>query len=436
MKKITLVFLSFLISVTAFSQPFIDLKNTSSTSVLYALSFASDSVGLAVGTGGEILRTVNGGTTWTKSSSGGVTELREVTFTDATTAYAVGLNGLILKSVNAGSTWSPLTSGTSEHLFGLSKIGNDIYVDGPNGTMLKSSDAGANWTPLTTGTGLNLYGNHFPDANTGYVVGNSGVMLKTIDAGAHWNTLTSGTSMQLVSVFFTDVNTGFAVGGNTGTNTGVIMKTTDGGAHWTTTTIPNLYFGKVKFLDANTGFVVGGSVIGNTSSIYKTTDGGVHWELQLSNSSRQVGVFAPSFNVAFTCGLDGTILKTTGIAPCSSHSSDTTHVVVYDTIHVPITDTLMININLLGINLPNLGYIKVYPNPARDHIYITNDNFALFSGYSLKIINSLSQEVYTGLINQQSIFIDISAWSGKGLYVVYILDANNNTVDVGKIVLK
>lgn len=435
MKKTTLSFIASLIAISAFSQPFIDLKNTNSTWALYALSFASESVGVAVGTGGEILRTVDAGTTWTSPSSGGATDLREVTFTDANTAYAVGLSGLIIKSVDAGAHWSPLTSGTSENFAGLSKVGNDIYASGNNGTMFKSSDAGAHWTPLSAGS-AHLYGSHFPDVNTGYVVGNGGVILKTIDAGAHWNPLNSGTSMQLVNVFFTDVNTGYVVGGNTVTNTGVILNTKDGGANWTIKTIPNNYITKVKFLDANTGFAVGGSITANSSSIYKTTDGGANWELQLSNSSRQIGVFLPSYNVAFSCGLDGTILKTTGIAPCSTHSSDTTHIVVYDTIHVPITDTLMISINLLGINLPDLGYIKIYPNPAQDHLYINNDHFALFNGYSIKIVNSISQEVYTGAINQQQTSIDVSSLTGKGLYIVYILDGKGNPVDVGKIVLK
>ena len=41
----------------------------------------------------------------------------------------------------------------------------------------------------------------------------------------------------------------------------------------------------------------------------------------------------------------------------------------------------------------NLNTIKVFPNPANDHITINYGNFASMSGHTLKITNNLGQVV-------------------------------------------
>lgn len=103
---------------------------------------------------------------------------------------------------------------------------------------------------------------------------------------------------------------------------------------------------------------------------------------------------------------------------------------------ITVTDTLIIN-TTLGIQ-PNLttNTIKVFPNPANTHITIDYGNFSTMSGYSIKIINALSQEVFTSAINQQTSFIDLSSWSGDGIYFVQILDAQSNVIENRKIVLQ
>ena len=58
------------------------------------------------------------------------------------------------------------------------------------------------------------------------------------------------------------------------------------------------------------------------------------------------------------------------------------------------------------------------------------------NGYTIKINNSLGQQVYTGSINQQSSNIDLSTLSGAGIYYLSIKDPQSNTVAVRKIVLQ
>lgn len=119
---------------------------------------------------------------------------------------------------------------------------------------------------------------------------------------------------------------------------------------------------------------------------------------------------------------------------------DTITVTIYDTVtvydSVSVTDTLIIDVNT-GLNPPNdFNTIKVYPTPAKTHIYIDNGNLSLMNNYTLKITNSLSQVVFQSVINQQQFYIDLSGWTGNGIYFVNIIDPQNNIVDIRKIILQ
>ena len=106
----------------------------------------------------------------------------------------------------------------------------------------------------------------------------------------------------------------------------------------------------------------------------------------------------------------------------------------YDTSYVSVTDTLIIE-TTLGINNTLHNTIKIYPNPASDHITIDNGNYAAMAGYSLSIKNNAGQVVFQSAINQAQFTVDLSTWSGNGIYFVHLLDNQNNTVTVRKIVL-
>ncbi len=114
----------------------------------------------------------------------------------------------------------------------------------------------------------------------------------------------------------------------------------------------------------------------------------------------------------------------------------TTNITTYDTLLVSVTDTLFINTSL-GLPAPNnTNAIMVYPNPANDHITIDNGNFALMSNYTLKIENSLGQQVFSSLVNQQQFYVDLNGWSGNGVYFLKLINPQNNIVTIRKIVLQ
>lgn len=105
---------------------------------------------------------------------------------------------------------------------------------------------------------------------------------------------------------------------------------------------------------------------------------------------------------------------------------------------ITVTDTLIINANLTGIiPLKYQNTIKIFPNPTNDQITIDfGSNFSTMNGYTLKITNSLSQIVYTSPINQQTTTVNLSTWTGNGIYFVHLIDAQSNTIDIRKIVLQ
>ena len=58
------------------------------------------------------------------------------------------------------------------------------------------------------------------------------------------------------------------------------------------------------------------------------------------------------------------------------------------------------------------------------------------NGYTIKIENNLGQSVFQSAINQKIFSIDLSSWTGSGIYFLYLKDNLGNTIDTRKIVIK
>ncbi len=122
---------------------------------------------------------------------------------------------------------------------------------------------------------------------------------------------------------------------------------------------------------------------------------------------------------------------------------DTTHVTIQDTTHVivtdsvTVTDTLIIDAVLTGVDPPeNRNTLKVYPNPARDHLFIETGDYNRMTGYRIKIVNLQGGEVLITNIEQPLYEVNLSTWLGKGLYLLKIIDPTDNVIETRKIVLQ
>jgi len=147
--------------------------------------------------------------------------------------------------------------------------------------------------------------------------------------------------------------------------------------------------------------------------------------VQLSNHLQPIRAIVTSL----TC------TDTSNIAYIKITDTCITKITKYDTIKV--MDTLVINAILSGISAPNnTNRIIVYPNPSKDHITIDYGVFSRMSGYTMKITNTLGQTVFSSPINQQSSFINLSSWTGKGVYYMQIIDPQSNMIENRKIILQ
>jgi hypothetical protein len=99
--------------------------------------------------------------------------------------------------------------------------------------------------------------------------------------------------------------------------------------------------------------------------------------------------------------------------------------------------TLVINTGVLSLNPPTFtNTVTIYPNPANYHITIDCGNLANVSGWTIKIVNTLGQEVFSGAMNTQQYVVPLNSWSGQGVYFVKIYDASNNLLNTKKIILQ
>lgn len=92
----------------------------------------------------------------------------------------------------------------------------------------------------------------------------------------------------------------------------------------------------------------------------------------------------------------------------------------------------------LGIDDQNSKTIKIYPNPASAHINIDFNNETDLNGGTIKIINSLGQEVFTRPITLSGTqtSIQLNTWGGTGMYFVQIINPQGQIMDVKKIIIQ
>jgi photosystem II stability/assembly factor-like uncharacterized protein len=90
------------------------------------VAFSDASNGWAVGFGGAIMHTGDGGASWAAQASGTGNLLRGVAFSDASSGWAVGDGGTILHTGDGGANWAAQTSGTGNDLLGVAFVSADV----------------------------------------------------------------------------------------------------------------------------------------------------------------------------------------------------------------------------------------------------------------------------------------------------------------------
>jgi hypothetical protein len=84
-----------------------------------------------------------------------------------------------------------------------------------------------------------------------------------------------------------------------------------------------------------------------------------------------------------------------------------------------------------GITAINKEAVIVYPNPTKDIVTINNAQ-----GNTLRIIDAQGKEVYNQKVTTSTMDLSMKTLGSKGMYVLHIVDANNESVQTKQIVLE
>jgi len=277
--------------------------------------------GWAVGAGGVILASADGGATWAPMASGTTRTLWVTKFIDARRGWVAGDAGTVVATQDAGQTWVDLNawraSGMDVHSGMVAPDGGYAIGVGSGGGIIATNNGGEDGIAMASGTTADLWGVSYSDVKTGWIVGAQGTIIHTIDKAYSWTAQVSGTTQTLFGVVFCDSTHGWAVGG-----AGTILVTTNGGQTWsaqTTGTTDDLY--SVAFADLQHGWVAG-----DHGTILVTIDGGVHWTKVASGTTSLLrSVHFVNDQAGWAVGDDGTILVTTngGVPPDSTAPTTT-----------------------------------------------------------------------------------------------------------------
>jgi photosystem II stability/assembly factor-like uncharacterized protein len=213
-----------------------------------------------------VLRTTDGGKTWSRISSGAGSAFTDVAFVSETRGWAVGVLArdvsltsepswrnlaLIRSTTDGGTTWSaPL--GPAD--FGIS-------ADRPS----------------------HLWAVEFKNALCGWAVGDvtnlsgrsHGLVLRTVDGGVTWKMWISSRFRSLTRISMATTRSGWATGEEWGS--GHVLRTVDGGRTWALQSLPK----KASAYDidavSKTVAFAAGVIPGRGGMVARTRDGGAHW---------------------------------------------------------------------------------------------------------------------------------------------------------------
>ncbi len=172
-------------------------SGTSST--LNDVHFLDRFFGFAVGQN-VILKTTNGGTSWSATNFPGVTFNAIDRYAIHQTIWVAGSNGTIYKSTNEGASWTQVTVNTTADLYDIKIISTSLIIAaGENGTICRSTDGGATWSVSTVGSAL-LRAAEGTSGGFLYIVGEGGTILRSNNNGQSWITMPSGTTLTLTDI--------------------------------------------------------------------------------------------------------------------------------------------------------------------------------------------------------------------------------------------
>ncbi|MCX7955189.1 MAG: YCF48-related protein [Bacteroidales bacterium] len=221
----------------------------------------------------QIIKTTNGGQTWSLIYSNSNQVLKDIYFIDENNGWVVGNDGLIMYTNNGGSNWTIQNSNTTQTLLSVYFINQQKgWACGYGGTILSTNDGGNTWVHQSAPVTEIFYSIYFINENNGAIAGDFGYVLTTNDGGNTWSAYQEiGKESKKIPTFYDVIminsNKIIAVG-----TYSTIEISQDGGNTWTKYTLTADDITAIDFYDELHGYVVDVS-----ANIFKTFDGGLTW---------------------------------------------------------------------------------------------------------------------------------------------------------------
>src|SRR3954469_25404868 len=193
--------------------------------------------------------------------------------------YAAGAFGTVLRTDDGGATWTGLRSGVTADLTDLTLITPDSLLVGGGCVLRRSDDGGRTFqrlpfTPTDERCSSPLAATSFAGPQVGYVVTADGTVLRSDDGGNTFGRRTAipetravGGPAEPTAIAFTTPDDGIAA-----TSSGRLLSTTDGANSW-------VVRGSVPARINNLTGVAAGTMyaVGDGTSLLASTDGGRTW---------------------------------------------------------------------------------------------------------------------------------------------------------------
>ena len=272
---------------------------------------------------------------WVVQTSATTASLRGVSAVDDKTAWASGANGVVLRTLDGGATWTliPVPGEGSSDFRDIEAFGPDeavVMAIGRPAKIFKTVDGGKTWrrTFFDDSPGIFLDGLAFFDDKNGIAVGDpmdgQFFLISTADGGGTWTALPldSRPAARDGEAAFAASGTSLAVSGTdriwivTGGAVSRVWRSEDRGRHWEVSPSallegPASAGGfSVVFFDGKAGISVGGDYRAETASAGNAAlshDGGRTW---VPVGDRRPGGFREA--VAFIPGTDPPVALTVG----------------------------------------------------------------------------------------------------------------------------
>lgn len=198
--------------------------------VFYGVEVIDDVIWM-VGRYGKIVRSEDGGQTWSQQMAGQVPNLQDIVAWDQNQAVAVGNEGVALVTRNGGRNWTrfeiPVHEIAKKVFRAKISPSNDVWAVAEYGVVARSSDRGMTWRRAMAEVEDRAWNDIGFAGDRVCVVGEFAAMQCSDDRGKSWLRVETPIDTSLMAIEFRDQENGVAVGVN-----GEIIVTSDGGLQW------------------------------------------------------------------------------------------------------------------------------------------------------------------------------------------------------------